>query len=63
MIVVTNSSPLIALSSVAQLRILSQLFERVLVPSAVYQEVVVENPVTIQASRIALATTSIFEVL
>ena len=63
MIAVTNSSPLIALSSIDQLQILAQLFKRVLVPFAVYQEVVVENPVTIQRTRIALATTSLFEVL
>ena len=63
MIVVTNSSPLIALSSVDQLQLLPQLFARVLVPTAVYQETVVENAVLDQSSRIALAAQSFLEVV
>lgn len=63
MIVVTNSSPLIALSSVDQLQLLPQLFARVLVPTAVYQETVMENAVLDQSSRIALAAKSFLEVV
>lgn len=63
MIVVTNSSPLIALSCVDLLSILPKLFERVLVPTAVYQETVVENPVHYQGDRIALATASFLEIV
>lgn len=63
MIVVTNSSPLIALSSVDQLQLFPQLFTRVLVPTAVYQETVVENAVVDQRSRIAFAAKSFLEVV
>lgn len=63
MIVVTNSSPLIALSSVDQLQILTQLFDRTLMPTAVYLETVVENPVVGQSSRIALAVETFLEVV
>ena len=63
MIVVTNSSPLIALSCVDLLSILPQLFDRVLVPITVYQETVVENPVRYQGDRIALATKSFLEIV
>ncbi len=63
MIAVTNSSPLIALSSIDLLWILPQLFERVLVPTAVYQETVVDNPVRYQGDRIALATNAFLEIV
>lgn len=63
MIVVTNSSPLIALSSIEQLQILPQLFKQILMPAAVYQETVIENPVTVQADRIALATKTFLEIV
>jgi predicted nucleic acid-binding protein len=63
MIVVTNASPLIALSAVEQLQLLPQLFARVLVPTPVYQETVVENPVRDQSARIALATKVFLEVV
>ena len=41
--VVANSSPLIALAAVGKLALLSQLYERVLIPEAVYREVVVHG--------------------
>ena len=38
--IVVNATPLIALSLINQLELLNQLFDEVIVPSAVYQEVV-----------------------
>ena len=43
MIVVSDSSPLIALADVGQLRLLHELFSTVLIPEAVYQEIVVQG--------------------
>ena len=48
MIVISNSAPLIALSSVDQLDILFQLFEIVYIPEAVYQETVTDNHLVAQ---------------
>ena len=39
--VVVNATPLIALASINQLKLLQQLFDEVIVPNAVYQEVVI----------------------
>ncbi len=44
MIVVTNASPLIALSQAEVLPILKQLFSSVLMPDTVYQETVIGMP-------------------
>ncbi len=41
MVVVSNASPLITLSKLGQLNLLSKLYGQVLIPSAVYEEVVV----------------------
>ena len=41
--VVVNATPLIALSLINQLELLNELFDEVLVPSAVYQEVVIQG--------------------
>jgi hypothetical protein len=41
--VVVNATPLIALSLVERLDLLPQMFSEVLVPSAVYEEVVVQG--------------------
>lgn len=43
MVVVSNASPLITLSKLGQLNLLPKLYDRVLIPSAVYEEVVVEG--------------------
>ena len=43
MIVVSDSSPVIALADVGQLRLLQELFSTVLIPEAVYQEIVVQG--------------------
>lgn len=40
MLVVSNSSPLIALSRLARLNLLNSLYNEILIPQAVYQEVV-----------------------
>ena len=52
MIVISNSSPLIALGSIDRLDLLFQLFEMVYIPEAVYQETVQENHVLEQRKRI-----------
>ena len=43
MIVVSDSSPLIALADVGQLRLLHELFSTVLIPEAVYEEIVLQG--------------------
>lgn len=56
MIVVSNSSPLIALSSINRLDILAHLFTTIHIPDSVYQETVLENPILEQQQRITQAT-------
>ena len=41
--VVSNASPLINLARIGQLRLLPRIFERLLIPEAVWQEVVVDG--------------------
>jgi len=41
--VVSNASPLIALSNIKQLKLLEKLFQRIVIPEAVYKEVVEEG--------------------
>jgi predicted nucleic acid-binding protein len=55
MIVVSNSGPLIALSEIGQLSVLSSLYDRVLIPRAVWEEVVIRgrNPSVVAAVRSA----------
>lgn len=43
MIVVSDSSPLIALADVGQLQLLHELFSTVLIPGAVYEEIVLQG--------------------
>lgn len=62
MIVLSNSSPLIALSSIDRLDILANLFTTVYIPDAVYQETVTDNPILPQRTRIDHATHSFIQV-
>ncbi len=41
--VISNSSPLIALSKISQLKLLKNLFRKIIIPKAVYEEVVVKG--------------------
>lgn len=52
MIVVSNASPLIALSCLDRLDILAQLFGNVYIPETVYHEVVFKNTMPTQKRRI-----------
>ena len=40
--VISDASPLIALSSISQLEVLQRLFQKIIIPEAVYYEVVEE---------------------
>jgi uncharacterized protein len=62
MIIVSNSSPLIALSSFDRLDILAQLFTTVYIPDAVYQETVTANPMKEQRTRIERATHTFLQI-
>lgn len=55
MTVVANATPLIALSILGRLDILHQLFDEVLVPTAVYEEVVAQGDERIGAAAVANA--------
>ncbi|WP_029523323.1 DUF3368 domain-containing protein [Persephonella sp. KM09-Lau-8] len=41
--IISNASPLIALSNIGQLELLKELFQKIIIPKAVYQEVVQEG--------------------
>ena len=41
--IISNASPLIALSNIGQLELLEELFQKIIIPKAVYQEVVKEG--------------------
>ncbi len=55
MIVISNSSPLIALSCLDQLEILAQLFGTVFIPGSVSHELVMKNMMPLQKKRIIQA--------
>jgi predicted nucleic acid-binding protein len=55
MIVISNSSPLIALSRVHQLSLLKHLFKTVYIPESVFQESVLQSNVLIQKQNILKA--------
>ena len=55
MMVVSDSSPLIALADVGQLRLLHELFSTVLIPEAVYQEIVVQGAGHVGAEAVQAA--------
>ena len=52
--VVINATPLIALSLINQLELLNELFDEVLVPPEVYQEVVIQGAGQPGAAELAL---------
>ena len=55
MIVISNTSPLIALSRIHQLSILKHLFQKVYIPESVFQESVLQSNVPIQKENISKA--------
>ena len=63
MIVISNSSPLIALGRINHLHIFKELFRRILVPDAVYQETVLETTITDQQQNISKAINDFIEVV
>lgn len=56
MIVVADSSPLIALCRIGRLELLRDLFEQLVIPEAVWQEVVVSQPGKAGVTEMAAAT-------
>lgn len=63
MIVISNASPLIALSRSGHLPILKQLFGNVHVPYAVFEETVLESTNIVQKERIRAAIGDFIQVL
>jgi predicted nucleic acid-binding protein len=63
MIVISNSSPLLALSQVQRLDILKTLFGRIYIPDSVYRETVFECNVPVQKEGIEKATDDFIEVV
>ncbi|HLC15292.1 MAG TPA: hypothetical protein VJL89_03590 [Thermodesulfovibrionia bacterium] len=55
MIIVSNSSPLIALSRIGKLFILRDLFGKIFIPDTVYQETVLQSNVNVQKENIQKA--------
>ncbi len=55
MIVIANSSPLVALGRVRQLEVFKQLFKKVYIPTTVYQETVVHGTNDVQEQAILQA--------
>lgn len=63
MIAISNSSPMIALSRVDRLQVLKQLFGNVVIPRAVYEEVVLESNIPFQRENILKAIDDFITVL
>ncbi len=61
--VISNSSPLVALSSLDELTLLQQMFDTVTIPDAVYHETVTQNRYEPQRTRIQAATDTFITVL
>lgn len=55
MIVISNSSPLIALSRISSLNLLKSIFGEVIIPDSVHQETVIEANIEIQRENLAKA--------
>jgi len=63
MIVISNSSPLIALSAIDQLTILKEMFNRIMIPDAVYRETVILNRYEPQRTRIQVASETFIKII
>ena len=63
MIVISNSSPLIALSRIQSLFILKELFGHILIPDSVFQETVIETNIAMQKGNILKAVNDFIEVV
>lgn len=63
MIVVCNSSPLIALSQIHQLSLLQHLFQQVYIPETVFQETVLQTRIGLQRENILRAIAENFIVV
>ncbi|ETR67749.1 MAG: hypothetical protein OMM_11265 [Candidatus Magnetoglobus multicellularis str. Araruama] len=61
--VISNSSPLIALSCIDQLVILKQIFKSIVIPDAVYRETVTLNQYEPQRTRIQVASETFIKVI
>lgn len=55
MIIISNSSPLIALSRISSLNLLKSIFGEVIIPDSVHQETVIEATIEIQRKNIVKA--------
>ena len=63
MIVISNASPLIALSRIDLLHLLKDLFADVYIPDSVYQETVTNCDIILQKTRISQATHEFIKVV
>ena len=61
--VISNSSPLIALSCIDQLVILKQIFKSIVIPDVVYRETVTLNQHEPQRTRIQVASETFIKVI
>lgn len=61
--VISNSSPLVALSSIDRLTLLQEIFGSITIPDAVYQETVTQNRHKEQRIRIQAATDTFITVM
>jgi predicted nucleic acid-binding protein len=62
-IVISNSSPLLALGQIQRLDILKQLFGHIYIPDSVYQETVIKCRVPVQREAIIKAIYDFIEVV
>lgn len=60
--IISNASPLIALSNISQLELLEKLFQKIIIPKAVYQEVVEEGKGRIGSEEVKKAIDKWIEV-
>ncbi|MEO0133075.1 MAG: DUF3368 domain-containing protein [candidate division WOR-3 bacterium] len=53
LIIVSNTSPLASLAAVGQLDLLKQLYQRIIIPETVYQELIGANPTVPEAKEVS----------